>query len=68
MNKFISSLFKRINSVSNYYSTQNMGRWGLKDNNEIKMILANMDCCGDNLCSKPENYSKITTILDINKK
>tara|TARA_B100000902_G_scaffold350664_1_gene360137 strand:+ start:180 stop:371 length:192 start_codon:yes stop_codon:yes gene_type:complete len=41
-----------------------LGRWNLQDNIDIKMTLANMDCCGDALCGKPEHFSKtIETIL-----
>ena len=48
-----------INPQANY-----MGRWKTNDNRELKAILSNMDYCGDALCGKPENYSKmIDTIL-----
>ena len=43
-----------------------LGRWNLKDNIDIKMTLANMDCCGDSLCGKPEQFNK--TISNILKK
>lgn len=39
-----------------------LGRWG-SSNPEIKAALANMDCCGDSLCGKPENYNKVITNL-----
>jgi hypothetical protein len=42
-----------------------VGRWNVKDNSTIKATLANMDCCGDNLCGKPENFS--TNIQEILK-
>ena len=36
-----------------------------KDSEEIKGELANMDCCGDDLCGTPQKYTdKITKILN----
>jgi hypothetical protein len=40
-----------------------LGRWNLKDNEDIKSNFANMDCCGDSLCGIPDNYSKFTSTV-----
>tara|TARA_B100000123_G_scaffold221319_1_gene169821 strand:+ start:506 stop:724 length:219 start_codon:yes stop_codon:yes gene_type:complete len=46
-----------------------LGRWNLKDSEEIKGELANMDCCGDDLCGTPLKYNeKITNIINSTKK
>ena len=34
-----------------------LGRWNLRDREDIKGSLANMDCCGDKLCGTPANYT-----------
>lgn len=39
-----------------------LGRWN-SQNPEIKATIANMDCCGDSLCGKPENYNEAITDL-----
>jgi hypothetical protein len=42
-----------------------LGRWNLKDNEDIKATLANMDSCGDALCGTPKEYkNSINTILN----
>ena len=57
-----------LNRIKNYslgmdlYKMNNLGRWNVKDNSDIKATLANMDCCGDSLCGKPQNYT-----ININK-
>ena len=40
-----------------------LGRWNLKDNEDIKGNFANMDSCGDSLCGIPDNYSEFTTTV-----
>lgn len=57
MHRVIIEFFKNVKFFSNN-SHNCIGRWNLKDNSAIKATLANMDCCGDSLCGKPENYSK----------
>lgn len=44
-----------------------LGRWNLKDNEDIKSNFANMDCCGDYLCGIPDNYSEFTSKVLENK-
>ena len=54
----ISSMINKRNTVTT------LGRWNLKDREDIKGSLANMDCCGDNLCGSPEEYKeKVNEIL-----
>lgn len=63
--KFLSSK----NIIYNNTTRVILGRWNTKDNKDIKATLANMDCCGDNLCGDPLNYSKnIEKILKANNK
>jgi len=57
MRKFVITILKDFNFFSNIRKN-NIGRWNVKDNSEIKATLANMDCCGDSLCGNPLNYSK----------
>lgn len=61
---FFKNIFMR--NIKNIFkdNSNKLGRWNLKDNQEIKCTLANMDSCGDSLCGKPENYKeKINLIL-----
>ena len=53
----IIQFFKK--NINNFFPKEKnfIGRWDVKDNSAIKATLANMDCCGDNLCGKPENFS-----------
>jgi len=37
--------------------TNNLGRWNIKDNSDLKAALANMDSCGDSLCGNPNAYT-----------
>jgi hypothetical protein len=53
----IINFIKNIKIVS-HTNTTNYGRWNTKDNSAIKEVLANMDCCGGQLCGEPINYSK----------
>lgn len=54
----ISSMINKRNTVTT------LGRWNLKDREDIKGSLANMDCCGDDLCGTPEKYKeKVNEIL-----
>ena len=58
-------LIRTISSIINKRNTvTTLGRWNLKDREDIKGSLANMDCCGDNLCGSPEEYKeKVNEIL-----
>lgn len=59
--RIIENIFKIISPKQ---QTAGLGRWNLKDSGDIKGSLANMDCCGDNLCGSPEKYSEtVNTIL-----
>ena len=62
-------LTRVFHNIKNFNTTpkSNIGRWNTNDNHAIKATLANMDCCGDELCGKPVNYSdNITKILNEN--
>ena len=61
--RIIENIFKIISPKQ---QTAGLGRWNLKDSGDIKGSLANMDCCGDNLCGSPEKYSE--TVNSILKK
>lgn len=57
------NIFKIVRQFTTIFENQNtrvVGRWNLKDNQDIKGNFANMDCCGDSLCGSPDNYSKFT--------
>jgi hypothetical protein len=46
-----------------------LGRWNLRDREDIKGSLANMDCCGDDLCGSPEKYKeKVSELLKYQSK
>lgn len=63
---FLTRFFHNIKNFNNTPKS-NIGRWNTNDNHAIKATLANMDCCGDELCGKPVNYSdNITKILKEN--
>jgi hypothetical protein len=56
---------RRFTTLFEEKNTKVLGRWNLKDNEDIKSNFANMDCCGDSLCGIPDNYTKFTsTILE----
>ena len=60
--RIIENMFKMISPKQ---QTAGLGRWNLKDSGDIKGSLANMDCCGDNLCGSPKKYSEtVDTILE----
>jgi hypothetical protein len=60
--RIIENIFKIISPKQ---QTAGLGRWNLKDSGDIKGSLANMDCCGDNLCGSPEKYSEtVNSILE----
>ena len=41
-----------------------LGRWNLRDSGEdIKGSLANMDCCGDDLCGTPQKYNETISVI-----
>lgn len=65
-NTIIRTFLSRIKNYSlgdgYIYKMNDLGRWNVKDNSDIKATLANMDCCGDSLCGKPQNYT-----ININK-
>lgn len=50
------TLFEGYHNSVKYNST--LGRWNIRDNSDIKATLANMDCCGGELCGDPSSYSK----------
>ena len=57
------NIIKIVRQFATIFENQNtrvVGRWNLKDNQDIKGNFANMDCCGDSLCGYPDNYSKFT--------
>ena len=63
MNQLLTKLvkFTNIQSFRSLFITKNnqqLGRWKLNDNQSIKASLANMDCCGDNHCGTPHNYTQ----------
>lgn len=63
--KLIRTISRMINTGSQRAA---LGRWNLKDREDIKGSLANMDCCGDNLCGSPEKYKeKVNEILGENR-
>lgn len=59
--KTIMCFIKRIFNVSN---TKPLGRWNIKENREIKEVMANLDSCGSFECGKPDTFRKhISDIL-----
>jgi len=54
---------RRLTTLFENKNDKVLGRWNLKDNEEIKGNFANMDCCGDSLCGIPDNYSKYTSTV-----
>lgn len=63
--KLIRTISRMINTDT---SRAALGRWNLKDREDIKGSLANMDCCGDDLCGSPEKYKeKVTELLENHK-
>ena len=53
--------FKQLSHIKNIFivtANPTLGRWKINDNQSIKASLANMDCCGDNHCGTPHNYSE----------
>jgi hypothetical protein len=66
MSRISLTLFvRRFTTMFEDNHSKVLGRWNLKDNEDIKSNFANMDCCGDSLCGIPDNYSKFTsTILE----
>ena len=66
MSRISLTLFvRRFTTMFEDNHSKVLGRWNLKDNEEIKSNFANMDCCGDSLCGIPDNYSK-TLLFIIN--
>ena len=64
--KLIRTISRMINTDT---SRAVLGRWNLNDREDIKGTLANMDCCGDDLCGSPEKYKeKVNEILGKNIK
>ena len=61
MNHIITKLKYITNPIINRLINKNnltLGRWKTNDNQSIKASLANMDCCGDNHCGTPGNYTQ----------
>lgn len=54
---------RRFTTLFEEKNAKVLGRWNLKDNEDIKGNFANMDSCGDSLCGIPDNYSKFTTTI-----
>ena len=53
----------KFKTIKNIKMDNALGRWNLKDNREIKAALANMDCCGDDLCGKPQEYKQTINVI-----
>lgn len=56
-------LTNRPNSTSNML----LGRWNLKNNQNISGVLANMDSCGDRLCGDMKQVRKAIRVYVLKK-
>lgn len=56
-------LTNRPNSTSNML----LGRWNLKNNQNISGVLANMDSCGDRLCGDMDKVRKAIRVYMLKK-
>ena len=71
LNKMINFLRIIKNSLSRKPQVKMLGRWNISDNLYLKVDYANLDSCGDRLCGKPNQLTKIINITsnkNINKK
>ena len=58
-----------IKSVQNGPKTNPLGRWHrptTKQSEDIKVLLANHDSCGDNLCGNPVNLKEQIEVILVN--
>ena len=56
-------MIKQVNKISNVHlvSSKPLGRWGKpksKQIEDIKVLMANYDSCGDILCGTPKSLKK----------